>query len=137
MGVKLIKTTRVSYKSDSLEITIPDWKRELALFRKVNLNVQALAGKYQVTKKISDSLITTRYVLPEGMDGVVELRISENAKGNIQRLECRIVETSTLTTQTENWIYFSDSGYAYAGSDRIRGISSNEYFISGRFILPK
>jgi len=137
LGVKLVKTTRVSDKSDSLEITIPNWKRELALFRKVNLNVPALAGKYQITKEFSDSLNTTRYVLPEGMNGTVELRISENAKGNIQRLECRIVETSTLTTHTEYWTYIPDSGYAYAGSDRIRGISSNTYFISGRFVVPK
>lgn len=136
LGVKLVKITRVGDKSDSTEIKVPDWKRELALFRKLNLNVPALSGKYQITKEFSGSLNTTRYVLPEGMNGAVEVRISENAKGIIQRLECRIVETSTLTTHTENWSYVPNSGYAYAGSDRIHGVSSNTYFFSGRFVFP-
>lgn len=135
--IELVKSTSVSDKSDSIRMHQPDWNREFKLFRKVNLNVPALLGKYQVTKEFSDSLSTTCYVLPEEMSGAVEVRISENAMGNIQRLECRIVETSTLTTHTENWTYVSDSGYAYAGSDRIHGVSSNSYFISGRFIVPK
>lgn len=115
----------------------PDWNREFKLFRKVNLNVPALSGKYQVTREFSNSINQTRYVLPKEMNGAVEVRISENAKGIIQRLECRIIETSTLTTHTENWIYVPDSGYSYTGSDRIHGVSSNTYFFSGRFVEPK
>ena len=137
LNATLVKTTQVSDKRDSVNVNQPDWKREFKLFRKVDLNVPALSGKYRVTKKIADSLTITRYTLPEGMNGVVELTIEENAAGKIRNVECHKWETSTLTTHTETWTFVSDSGYFYSGSDRINGIAANAYSISGRFIIPQ
>jgi hypothetical protein len=71
------------------------------------------------------------------MNGVVELTIEENAAGKIHYVECHKWETSTLTTHAETWTFVSDSGYFYSGFDRINGITTNAYSISGRFTITQ
>jgi hypothetical protein len=137
LNATLVKTTQASDKRDSANVDQPDWNREFKLFRKVDLNVPALSGKYRVTKKIADSLTITRYTLPDGMNGTVELNVLKNTAGKTHKVECRILETSTLTTHAETWTFVSDSGYFYSGFDRINGITTNAYSISGRFTIPQ
>jgi hypothetical protein len=137
LGAALGKTTQASDKRDSVYVYQPDWNREFKLFQKVNLNVPALAGKYIVSNETADSLTIKRYTLPDGMNGTVELNVLKNTAGKTHKVECRILETSTLTTHAETWTFVSDSGYFYSGFDRINGIATNAYSISGRFIFPQ
>jgi hypothetical protein len=137
LGAALGKTTQASAKRDSVYIYQPDWNREFKLFHKVNLNVPALAGKYIVSNETDDSLTITRYTFPEGLNGAVELNVLKNTAGKTHKVECRILETSTLTTHAETWTFVSDSGYFYSGFDRINGITTNAYSISGSFTIPQ
>lgn len=133
----LFKTIATGDACDTLRVQNPDWSREFKLLQKVNLNLPALAGKYQIDRKINDSLHTIRYSLPEGANGIVELKTVAISNGKVKKLHCRIFETSLLTTHSETWTFVADSGYAYAGFDRINGITSNRYEIAGLIALPK
>lgn len=110
--------------------------QEFKLFRKANLNVPALLGKYTVTKDSSNERRIVTYRLPADQNGITELELTQLPSGRISKLHCRIFETSLLTTHTETWTFVVDSGYSYSGFDRINGITTNAYEISGSITTP-
>jgi hypothetical protein len=131
---RLIKTVGSGQNRDSMRIEKPVWTQEFKLFRKVNLNLPALTGKYTVTADSTDSLHVQFYRLPEGQNGITELIVTQFPNGNTHKLHCRIFETSLLTTHSETWTFVADSGYTYSGYDRINGVSTNNYEITGRIV---
>ena len=133
----LVKTIATGEAFDTLRVQNPDWNREFKLLQKANLNLPALAGKYRIERQTNDSLHTIRYSLPEGANGIVELKTVANSNGKVKKLHCHIFETSLLTTHSETWTFVADSGYAYAGFDRINGITTNRYEIAGLIAFPK
>jgi hypothetical protein len=133
---QLVKIVRTAQHQDTIRIEKPNWKQEFKLFRKVNLNLPALAGKYSLTSDSANSLCIYTYRLPEGQNGISELVVTQLPNGKTQKLRCSIFETSLLTTHAETWTFVADSGYSYSGYDRINGITANRYEISGNITTP-
>lgn len=120
--------TRNREETESKNITIKDWKKELSLFIESDINKPAWTSSYQVREEgdstvyiTSDpNLRTKKIVINMEDEKVAAITISNEV-------------TNQLYTSQEKLYYSPDSLYRIEKEQDVRVIGSNQYLVTGKF----
>jgi hypothetical protein len=126
------KTVVSNGKSETIEISTIDWKKELRVFQQITLNKSSFSGKYHIDSLKNGALTTTRYSRIDEKLPIVYLAYGDSL-GKIVWVEAKSQEISQLINNEMSWRYVPDSGYAVHGFQKILGGSESAFKISVNF----
>lgn len=120
--------TRNREETESKNITIKDWKKELSLFIESDINKPAWTSSYQVREEGDSTIYTTsdpnlrtkKIVINMEDEKVAAITISNEV-------------TNQLYTSQEKLYYSPDSLYRIEKEQDVRVIGSNHYLVTGKF----
>ncbi|NQX37245.1 hypothetical protein SAMN05421820_103787 [Pedobacter steynii] len=122
------KTVMVNDSSESKEIKIKDWKKELSAFSDADMNRAAWKGLFQVKKSGEKEMYTSDHKKVP----VKELIITRRS-GQLYGLQLFIRNSNTLYTSADTLSYYPDSLYEVKKTQNIRLLSTKNYRITGKF----
>lgn len=138
-NTEIIKLTRtnpltdkiVSHNKDSenKKVKISDWKQELDLFIKSDINRPAWKNSYIVIDNDSALIYRAKYAELQMREMVIK-RIA----GKIKWILIFNKTTNILYQTFEKLSYFPDSAYVIEKDQRIRLMKNNHYSIEGKLI---
>lgn len=126
---RIHKTVMVNDSTESKDLRIADWQKELSIFSDADLNKSAWKGLFQV--KNTDSI--ELYTSDNEKVPVKELKIIKK-NGKVQGLQILIRNSNTLYTSSDTLSYFPDSLYEVKKNQHIRLLTEKKYRISGKFL---
>ena len=122
------KTVVVNDSTESKDLVIPDWQKELTIFSDADLNKSAWKGLFQVKKTDTMELYTSdNKKVP-----VKELKVLKR-NGQVYGLQILICNSNTLYTSSDTLSYFPDSLYDVKKNQHIRLLAEKNYRITGKF----
>ncbi|SHG21545.1 hypothetical protein [Pedobacter caeni] len=124
----ILKTVMVNDSSESKQLRIADWKKELSAFSDADMNRAAWKGLFQIRKTTSGVAYTT----DSKKVPVKEVLVMER-NGKLYGLQILIRNSTTLYTSSDTLSYYPDSLYEVKKSQNIRLLSEKNYRITGKF----
>lgn len=122
------KTVMVNDSSESKEIKIQDWKKELSVFSDADMNRAAWKGLFQVKKSGEQEVYTSDHKKVPVKEVVIIRR-----NGQLYGLQIFIRNSNTLYTSADTLSYYPDSLYEVKKTQNIRLLSTKNYRITGKF----
>ncbi|MCX2451754.1 hypothetical protein OQX61_10830 [Pedobacter sp. PLR] len=122
------KTVVVNDSTESKDLVIQDWPKELSIFSDADLNKSAWKGLFQVKKTDTLELYTSN----NEKVPVKELKVIKR-KGRVYGLQVLIRNSNTLYTSSDTLSYFPDSLYDVKKDQQIRLLAEKNYRITGKF----
>lgn len=122
------KTVMVNNSSESKEIKIQDWKKELSAFSDADMNRAAWKGLFQVKKFGEQEVYTSDHKKVPVKKVVITRR-----NGQLYGLQLFIRNSNTLYTSADTLSYYPDSLYEVKKTQNIRLLSTKNYHITGKF----
>lgn len=122
------KTVMVNDSSESKEVRIQDWKKELSAFSDADMNRAAWKGLFQVKKTGEQEVYTSDHKKVPVKEVLVSRR-----NGQLYGLQILIRNSNTLYTSTDTLSYYPDSLYEVKKTQNIRLLSEKNYRITGKF----
>ena len=122
------KTVMVNDSSESKEIKIQDWKKELSVFSDADMNRAAWKGLFQVKKSGEQEIYTSDHKKVPVKELVITRR-----NGQLYGLQIFIRNSNTLYTSADTLSYYPDSLYEVKKTQNIRLLSTKNYRITGKF----
>ncbi len=133
----LQKQLSTADKTEQIQISQPDWKKEFDLLVKTNLNAPAFKGLFKVDSIAASEGYTMVFTALRDNMPIRKFVTTYSSDGTPLAVQCLQQDHSLITQQTIEWRLVPDSGYYYKGSDRIKGVNNLTYAIGGLFVLNK
>ncbi|WP_316822847.1 hypothetical protein [Pedobacter gandavensis] len=122
------KTVLVNDATESKDLQIANWQKELSIFSDADLNKSAWKGLFQVKKTDTMEL----YSSSNEKVPVKEMKVIKK-KGKVYGLQMVIRNSNALYTSSDTLSYFPDSLYEVKKNQHIRLLAEKNYRITGRF----
>jgi hypothetical protein len=137
-GLKVRKTVLLDGKSDSKELQIEDWNKELALFAKIQIHSPTQREKYRVdsTIVVSEQLKTVHYQSDDK---------KANAKSVLLYFKNNELIKIEIQTHSENEVYDAEQqlvyeaakGFSITKDQKVTLLKQHQYAISLEFLADK
>ncbi len=129
------KTIHHNSQTESHELAIKDWNKELALFQQTNLNKPTLLDAYRMDTlrdEITQDIQRIRYIA--NADNIYTQAVDIQYKAQ-QPYSISIINKShnTIYTNEQYLEYISDKGYKIVQKQRIWGWRSDEFTVEATF----
>lgn len=122
------KTVMVNDSSESKELKIKDWKKELSAFSDADMNRAAWKGLFQVKKTGEQETYTS----DQKKVPVKQVTLTRR-NGQLYGLQILIRNSNALYTSADTLSYYPDSLYEVKKTQNIRLLSEKNYRITGKF----
>lgn len=128
-----IKYLKAGENEGQARVEIVDWKKELEVFRRLDLNKSVYSGKLKPTiTENGDEKITSLDRIGDHIN-IINFTISNDAEGNVKWLKASKRDISLFTETNTIWRYVPDSGYSLKGEERIKGLITNTFEVNSVF----
>lgn len=127
----ITKTVSVNDSSETKRIHIPDWNKELEIFREADINKTAWKNMFKISKTTDKQ----QYATDNEKISVknVTLFYNNDASNEVRGVQIIVKNTNLLYNSTDTLIYFPDSIYQIRKSQNILLLSKKNYQITGKF----
>jgi len=121
------KSVSINGATESKDLVIKDWNKELAVFVDADINKTSWKGSFVASKNDSQENYTSSSKrIP------VKKIVIEKQGNNIKKVEIFISNKNLLYTSNDTLTYYPDSLYLIKKQQKIRLLSSKKYSISGK-----
>lgn len=110
-GATLQKTVVADGKSETIDITKPDWKKELAPFLELDINKPAFRGMYDVQTKPNGSSMVTEYVSLDKNHIVQTLRVMQTNDGKVETVQAVCSTRNPYHASSDTLLFESTGSY--------------------------
>lgn len=125
---KVSKTVTVNGSSESKELQIADWKKELSVFSDADINRAAWKGLFEEKKSTDREVYTSN----QAKVPVKELTVIKR-NGQLYGIQILIRNSNSLYTSADTLSYYPDSVYEVKKTQNIRLLSEKNYRVTGKF----
>jgi hypothetical protein len=122
------KTVMVNESSETKNIRIADWAKELSVFSEADINRSAWKGLFHIEKNKEQEV----YSSDDKKVPVKEVLITKT-DGKVQGIKILIRTSNMLYSSADTLSYYPDSLYQIKKKQEIRLLSEKNYIITGKF----
>jgi hypothetical protein len=131
----LQKTIIKDSQKESKEIQQPDWEKEFAAFRALDINKPAFVNEYRIDSLIQEGgILLLEYTALSNTLDIQKIRIGFDGSQMVSFMAERKNDNQIYATSQELQ-YKKGEGYKISGSLSIRFFYSTNYFIESLFLL--
>lgn len=128
-----VKQLKAGESEGKARVEVINWKKELEIFRQLDLNKAVYSGKLKPTiTQINEEKITSLDRIGEHIN-IVNFTISNDSLGKVKWLQATKRDISLFTETNTIWRYVPDSGFSVKGEEKIKGLITNTFEVNSVF----
>lgn len=136
-GLTVQKTVLLDGRSESKELQIEDWNKELALFAKIQIHSPTQREKYRVDSSFMDNedLKIVHYQSEDKKASAKSVQLFYK-NNKLKKIEIVTHSENEVYTAEQQLVYEADKGFSIEKNQKVTLLQQHKYAISLEYLVP-